>query len=270
MKRYLDRESEISFYHVIIKVPDNTHGNHVFAFNRTHKQRLKEMFFWLEGIYELKCLCYTIMSTHAHFIICHEKGALTKVSLREAAKREQDYRGRKYALDARSCEVREFRSRLNDLSVFMCNLQKRFTRWYNRQGEKNRRGQLFNHNFKSFLLKDTKALIQCMQYVEMNPVRAQIVKVPDQYEFTSWADITQHKKLGNRLKNNIIYCLRIFNNDLNKLSNKQVFAMYADRLKLVCMALCELGGFKKLDRTILDELCQKQIKWSSAKIISSA
>ena len=93
MKRYLDRESEISFYHVIIKVPDNTHGNREYAFNRLHKQRLKEMFFWLEGIYELKCLCYTIMSTHAHFIICHEKDALDKVSLKDAAKREQQYRG---------------------------------------------------------------------------------------------------------------------------------------------------------------------------------
>ncbi len=48
MKRYLDRESEISFYHVIIKVPDNTHGNNEFAFNRSHKHRLKEILFWLE------------------------------------------------------------------------------------------------------------------------------------------------------------------------------------------------------------------------------
>ena len=51
MKRYLDKESEISFYHVIIKVPDNTHGNSEYAFNRIHKQRLKDMFFWLENIY---------------------------------------------------------------------------------------------------------------------------------------------------------------------------------------------------------------------------
>ena len=90
MKRYLDRESEISFYHVIIKVPDNTHGNSEYAFNRIHKQRLKDMFFWLENIYELKCLCYTIMSTHAHFVICHERDALKSLSLKEAAKREQE------------------------------------------------------------------------------------------------------------------------------------------------------------------------------------
>jgi len=76
MKRYLDTESELSFYHVIIKVPDNTFGNEVYAFKAEHKRRLKDLFFWLEGIYELKCLCYTIMSTHAHFVICREKEAL--------------------------------------------------------------------------------------------------------------------------------------------------------------------------------------------------
>ena len=270
MKRYLDTESDLSFYHVIIKVPDNTFGNSNYAFQAEHKRRLKELFFWLEEIYELKCLCYTIMSTHAHFIICREKDLEFKLSLKELALREQKYRGRKYPLDARSCEVRNFRFRLNDLSDFMGNLQKRFTRWYNKQGDRSRRGQLFNHNFKSVLLKDTKSLIHCMQYVEMNAVRAQMVKTPSEYEFTSWADIQKHNSVGDILKGNIIYCLRKFNGDSERLSNKEVFAMYADRLKLVCMALVELECFTKLDRTVVNALFQKQKIWSHSKHISSA
>ena len=270
MKRYLDKESELSFYHIIIKVPDNTHGNHEFAFNSTHKKHLKELLFCLEGIYELTCLCYTIMSTHAHFIICHEKNALNKLSLKDTAKREQQYRGRRYPLDARSCEIREFRSRLNNLSDFMSNLQKRFTRWYNRQGEKSRRGQLFNHNFKSVLLKDSKALIQCMQYVEMNAVRSQMVKFPQDYEFSSWSDILKHNAIGNKLRRNINSCLRRFNGGIQGKSDQQVFNLYAARLKLVCRALLELGSFRKLDQTIVDELYCCKKKWSQSLFVSSA
>ena len=151
----------------------------------------------------------------------------------------------------------------------MGNLQKRFTRWYNRQGKKSRRGQLFNHNFRSVLLKDSKALIQCMQYVEMNVVRAQMVKVPDQYEFTSWAGIILHKAIGNRLKRNITYCLRIFNSGLNKLSDKQVFAMYADRLNLVCEALYKFGSLTNLDRSVVDELLQRTRIWSQLNYVES-
>ena len=268
MKRYLDTESDLSFYHVIIKVPDNTFGNSNYAFQAEHKRRLKDLFFWLEEIYELKCLCYTIMSTHAHFIICREKGLESKLSLKELALREQKYRGRKYPLDARSCEVRNFRFRLNDLSDFMGNLQKRFTRWYNKQGDRSRRGQLFNHNFKSVLLKDTKSLIHCMQYVEMNAVRAQMVKTPSEYEFTSWSDFNKKNSLGERLKRSFIYCLRKFNGGLQDMTDLQIFSLYTARLKLICRALYELGDFSKLDRTIVNELFLKNKKWTVCDLVA--
>ncbi|EDM27215.1 hypothetical protein LNTAR_16137 [Lentisphaera araneosa HTCC2155] len=270
MKRYLDAESELSFYHVIIKVPDNTFGNKEYAFNDVHKRRLKDVFFWLEGIYELKCLCYTIMSTHAHFVICREKDALDHLSLKAVALREQNYRGRKYALDARTCEIRDFRERLNDLSDFMGNLQKRFTRWYNHQGVKTRRGQLFNHNFKSVLLKDTKSLVRCMQYVEMNAVRAKMVKMPQDYEFTSWADVMKRNSIGHRIKASIIACVRCFNGGMKGVSDTQVFRLYSARLKLVCRVLLEIGSFTKLDRSMVDELYHRNGIWSKAKYISSA
>ncbi|EDM27754.1 hypothetical protein LNTAR_00095 [Lentisphaera araneosa HTCC2155] len=269
MKRYLDTKSEVSFYHIIIKVPDNTYGNKEYAFDENHKSRLKDLFFWLEDIYELKCLCYTIMSTHAHFIICHEKNALANLSLREVAIREQKYRGRKYALDARSCEIRKFKNRLNNLSDFIGNVQKRFTRWYNRQGDNARRGQLFNHNFRSIQLKDTKVLIQCMQYVEMNAVRAQMVSSPQHYQFTSWSDLLKKVSLGKRIKKNIIHCIRLFNGGMETKSDAQVFALYSKRLKLVCEAIREFGSFAKLNRSVLDALLQRHASWSRVKQVES-
>ena len=37
MKRYWCLDSELCFYHVIIKVPDNTYGNGAYAFDVFHK-----------------------------------------------------------------------------------------------------------------------------------------------------------------------------------------------------------------------------------------
>ena len=37
MKRRYDMESDVVFYHVIIKVPDNTLDNHAYAFHHKHK-----------------------------------------------------------------------------------------------------------------------------------------------------------------------------------------------------------------------------------------
>ena len=72
MKRNFDFESDVVFYHVIIKVPDNTYGNKAYAFDRAHKTKLREIFFCLESLYEVQCVNYCIMSTHAHFVIRRE------------------------------------------------------------------------------------------------------------------------------------------------------------------------------------------------------
>ena len=136
MKRRYDTESDVVFYHVIIKVPDNTLGNTAYAFDHKHKSYLRDLLFWLERIYELEVINYCIMSTHAHFVIRRERES--KLSLKDVACRFKKYKSLKEIPDARTCEVRKFAKRLNDLGDFMGNLQKRFTAWYNQQFEKRR------------------------------------------------------------------------------------------------------------------------------------
>jgi len=140
-------ESKVVFYHVIIKVPDNTLDNHAYAFNHKHKSYLRDLLFWLESIYELEVVNYCIMSTHAHFVIRRDQNS--KLSFKQVAYRYKKYKYLKEAPDARTCVIRKFAQRLNDLGDFMANLQKRFAAWYNQQFEKRRRGQLFNHCYKA-------------------------------------------------------------------------------------------------------------------------
>ena len=55
-------------------------------------------------------------------------------------------------------EVRKFKRRLNDLSEFMRDFQRRFTFWYNNQFPERRRGSLWNPKFKSVVLASGQAL----------------------------------------------------------------------------------------------------------------
>jgi putative transposase len=76
-----------------------------------------------------------------------------------------------------------FEARVFDVSEYMRNLQAAFARWYNQTF--GRRGRFWSERFKSTLLEDEKQVLDCLLYVELNPVRAGIVKRPEEYEGTS-------------------------------------------------------------------------------------
>ena len=83
-KRLIDEENE-SFYHIIIKICDRTDLRSDYALADVHKEKLHQLFFWLEEIYSLDCLTYCLMSTHAHFVI--RRRPKLKLSQKEIAKR---------------------------------------------------------------------------------------------------------------------------------------------------------------------------------------
>lgn len=47
-------------------------------------------------------------------------------------------------------------------------------------------GHLVQGRFKSLIIDTSYYLIQCGKYIELNPVRAQIVTAPDDYQFSSY------------------------------------------------------------------------------------
>ncbi|NOZ94803.1 MAG: hypothetical protein GXP47_08715 [Acidobacteria bacterium] len=76
-----------------------------------------------------------------------------------------------------------YRRRLFDVSELMRNVQAAFARWYNRSFD--RRGRLWDQRFKSTVLGDARAVLDCLLYVELNPVRAGIVERPEEWEASS-------------------------------------------------------------------------------------
>jgi putative transposase len=80
--------------------------------------------------------------------------------------------------------------KLIDLSEFMRSFQQRYTCWFNKKT--NRQGPLWKSRFWSCILEGSLALWECVKYVEMNPVRAEIVDNPKEYQFCTWGKGKKH------------------------------------------------------------------------------
>jgi hypothetical protein len=62
----------------------------------------------------------------------------------------------------------------------MRNIQSAFARWYNQTYD--RRGRFWGGRFKSVYLQDSNAVLDCMLYVDLNPVRAGLVERPEDWK----------------------------------------------------------------------------------------
>jgi len=86
-----------------------------------------------------------------------------------------------------------WREKLSSLSEFVREIKVGFARYYNRRN--NRRGYFWGDRFKSVIVDKGETLVNCLAYIDLNPLRAGIVDRPEDYR---WSSLGYHIQTENK------------------------------------------------------------------------
>ena len=89
--------------------------------------------------------------------------------------------------------IPSLRDKLSNLSEFVREIKVGFTRYYNKRH--NRRGYFWGDRFKSVIVENGETLINCLAYIDLNPLRAGLVERPEEYR---WNSLGYHIQTGNK------------------------------------------------------------------------
>jgi REP element-mobilizing transposase RayT len=151
----------------------------------------------LGEVFCIDVCAYAVMANHHHVVLRlnpEQAAALSDEAVVERWSRlfslpllVERYRQGLSASDVEVETAREwiatYRERLADLSWFMRCLNEPIARWAN--AEDGCTGRFWEGRFKSQALLDEPALLSCMAYVDLNPIRAGMAETPEMSDFTS-------------------------------------------------------------------------------------
>ena len=153
-------------------------------------EQLAEVFF-------IDTAAYAIMSNHYHLVLHVNKASAQKAGTREiierwhrrfggneASQKYLDYEPLEpFEKELLNVQVDLWRNRLFSISWLMRTLNETTARKANREDECT--GRFWEGRFKSIPLLDDQALLSCMAYVDLNPIRAGVASTPEHSEHTS-------------------------------------------------------------------------------------
>ncbi len=151
----------------------------------------------LSRVFAVDLCAYAIMNNHYHIVVRINADEVNQWSDEEVAKRwMQIFSGpllmQQYLsnADLTRAELKciadlfvTWRERLGNLSWFMRCINEPIARMAN--AEDHCTGRFWEGRFKSQALLDERALLACMAYVDLNPIRAAMAKTPEQSDYTS-------------------------------------------------------------------------------------
>ena len=150
---------------------------------------------WIEGrllqqaaIFAIDVCAYAVMANHYHVVLHIDTDRQKGWSNAEVVARwSRLYRVPKWFEDADEGTVAEtiavWRERLGSISWFMKSVNEPLARMANK--EDGCKGRFWEGRFKSQALLDDPAVLRCMVYVDLNPIRAGIASTPEGSAYTS-------------------------------------------------------------------------------------
>jgi putative transposase len=201
-------------YHVHSRVVDRR-----FVLGTEEKEKFRTLMRMQENFTGCRALSYCLMDNHFHLLLEVPPMADGGLSDEELLKRLSAIYGEDFVAgvakelaDARSAVYtsasgmgeavaaihKRFTYRMQDLGEFMKGLLQRFTQWFNRAHS--RSGTLWEDRFKSVIVEDGVAARTISAYIDLNPVRAGMVKDPAEYRWSSYGEAIGGGKKGNGKK----------------------------------------------------------------------
>lgn len=151
----------------------------------------------LSSLFSIDICAYAVMSNHLHIVVKILPNEIDHLSDTEVVERwtslykgpllVQRWQSKAHLSPAELQTVNdciiEYRKRLASLSWFMKCLNEPIARQANKEDDCS--GHFWESRFKSQALLSEEALLSCMAYVDLNPVRAQMASTPEASEHTS-------------------------------------------------------------------------------------
>jgi hypothetical protein len=176
-------------------------------FGDVEKEQFRSLMCELAEFCQVRVLTFCLMSNHFHILLdvprppdllpsaeetLEALGRLTGCQDVGAARQElQAIRARGDA-EAEASWLACYHARRWNLSAFMQVLKQRFSAFYNRRH--GRRGTLWEERFKSVIVEgEGRALVTMAAYIDLNPVRAGLVKDPLKYRWCGYTEAVAGK-----------------------------------------------------------------------------
>jgi REP element-mobilizing transposase RayT len=183
------------YYHCLSRVVDRR-----AILSADQQERFRRLMRKCEAFCGVRILTYAIMNNHFHILV--NVPEREEISDAELIRRLKIFYPKPYVQEVERLikearkegsegyvgQVREkYLRRMYDVSQFMKTLKQRFSTGYNRGN--GRKGTLWEERFKSILVEGTEqALVMMASYIDLNPVRAGVVKDPKDYRYCGYAE----------------------------------------------------------------------------------
>jgi putative transposase len=160
-----------------------------FPFGDVEKDELVRIIKKVSKLFFVEVFGFSIMSNHFHILA---------QTIPEHYFSDEDIMARLKAHYGKGFEISEgqidrYRKKLYRLSNYMKEIKQAFSWYYNKRHD--RRGTLWGERFKSVIVENGETLINCLAYIDLNPIRAGLVKRPEDYR---WNSIGYHIQTNNK------------------------------------------------------------------------
>ncbi len=175
------------------------------------KKWLVERIKLLSAIFAIDICAYAILSNHYHLVLKVDADRAGNWDDREVIKRwkvlfkgdqliNEWFSGKTFKPDTWEGKriaktIQLWRERLSDISWYMRCLNEPIARQANKEDKCT--GRFWEGRFKTQALMDDAAILSCMMYVDLNPIRAGISQSLERSDFTSIQErIKAYKRMG--------------------------------------------------------------------------